>query len=84
MRAQALRKARSRDDHLAGKLGTALMAAMIEQGWLVGGNGLFSNGGADLVAAPGYDASTTASPRPAVARSGGSALTPTSCQADGS
>ena len=54
-RAHALRQARSCYDHLAGKLGTSLLAALIEQGWLTGGNGLFTGDGADRLSAPGYD-----------------------------
>jgi DNA-binding transcriptional ArsR family regulator len=36
-RAVALRRARSCYDHLAGKLGTALMGTFVERGWLEGG-----------------------------------------------
>jgi hypothetical protein len=54
-RAQALRHARSCYDHLAGKVGTALMAALLERGWLDGGDGRFAAGGADRLAGPGYD-----------------------------
>jgi DNA-binding transcriptional ArsR family regulator len=56
-RAQAVRYARTCYDHLAGKLGTELMAAMIERGWLEGGDGLFDPGRAkeDRLSAPGWD-----------------------------
>jgi len=40
-RAQALRRARTCYDHLAGQLGVGLMTSMIEHGYLVGGNGTF-------------------------------------------
>jgi DNA-binding transcriptional ArsR family regulator len=54
-RANALRNARSCYDHLAGKLGTSLMAALLEKHWLDGGDGAFVPGGADRLAGPGYD-----------------------------
>jgi DNA-binding transcriptional ArsR family regulator len=40
-RAQALREARTCYDHLAGRLGVELMSAMIERGYLTGGDGTF-------------------------------------------
>ncbi len=40
-RAEALRRARSCYDHLAGRLGVALMAAFLKQGLIEGGDGLF-------------------------------------------
>ena len=40
-RASALRRARTCYDHLAGRLGVELMAAMIERGHLTGGDGTF-------------------------------------------
>jgi DNA-binding transcriptional ArsR family regulator len=40
-RAQALREARTCYDHLAGRLGVALMAALIDRGHLAGGDGTF-------------------------------------------
>jgi DNA-binding transcriptional ArsR family regulator len=40
-RSEALREARSCYDHLAGRLGVALMASMIEAGHLSGGDGTF-------------------------------------------
>jgi DNA-binding transcriptional ArsR family regulator len=54
-RANALRTARSCYDHLAGKLGTSLMAALLEHGWLDGGDGTFVPGGADRPTGAGYD-----------------------------
>lgn len=40
-RAQALRQARTCYDHLAGRLGVEIMAAMLQQGYLAGGDGMF-------------------------------------------
>jgi DNA-binding transcriptional ArsR family regulator len=56
-RAQAVRFARTCYDHLAGKLGTELMAAMLERGLLEGGDGTFDPGLArqDRLSAPGWD-----------------------------
>jgi DNA-binding transcriptional ArsR family regulator len=56
-RAQAVRFARTCYDHLAGKLGTELMAAMLERGWLEGGDGQFDPARAreDRLSAPGWD-----------------------------
>jgi hypothetical protein len=56
-RAQALRNARTCYDHLAGRLGTRLMAAMLEPGILVGGDGSFDPHRArrDRLSAPGAD-----------------------------
>jgi DNA-binding transcriptional ArsR family regulator len=56
-RAQAVRFARTCYDHLAGKLGTELMAAMIERDWLEGGDGTFDPKRADQdhLSAPGWD-----------------------------
>ena len=56
-RAQAVRLARTCYDHLAGKLGTELMAAMIEREWLEGGDGTFDPTRAkqDRLSAPGWD-----------------------------
>jgi len=56
-RAQAVRFARTCYDHLAGRLGTELMAAMIERGILEGGDGTFDPGRAqqDRLSAPGWD-----------------------------
>jgi DNA-binding transcriptional ArsR family regulator len=41
MRAEALREARTCYDHLAGRLGVALMAVLLERGHLSGGSGAF-------------------------------------------
>ena len=56
-RAQAVRFARTCYDHLAGKLGTELMTAMIERGMLEGGDGNFhpSRANEDRLSAPGWD-----------------------------
>jgi DNA-binding transcriptional ArsR family regulator len=54
-RAQAVRAARTCYDHLAGRLGADLMAAMLERDILAGGDGRFTKGGADRLAAPGRD-----------------------------
>jgi len=56
-RAQALRAARTCYDHLAGRLGTDLMAAMIAAGMLTGGDGAFDPAHArrDRLSAPGRD-----------------------------
>ena len=56
-RAHALREARTCYDHLAGRLGTALMGAMIERGELVGGDGRYDRETAreDRLSAPGRD-----------------------------
>jgi hypothetical protein len=40
-RAQSLRQARTCYDHLAGRLGVEIMAAMLQQGYLAGGDGMF-------------------------------------------
>src|SRR5256885_13232018 len=55
--AQAVRFARTCYDHLAGKVGTELMAAMIERDWLDGGDGVFDPARAkqDRLSAPGWD-----------------------------
>jgi DNA-binding transcriptional ArsR family regulator len=56
-RAQAVRHARTCYDHLAGRLGTELMAAMLERGLLEGGDGHFDPERADRdrLSAPGWD-----------------------------
>jgi DNA-binding transcriptional ArsR family regulator len=56
-RAQAVRFARTCYDHLAGRLGTELMASMIERGMLAGGDGNFdpSQADEDRLSAPGWD-----------------------------
>lgn len=63
-RAQAVRFARTCYDHLAGVLGTELMAAMLERELITGGDGRFDrdavNG--DRLAAPGFDLDYRLSP----------------------
>jgi DNA-binding transcriptional ArsR family regulator len=56
-RAEALRAARTCYDHLAGRLGVELMAALLDRGALVGGDGRFhpEAAAADHLAAPGRD-----------------------------
>lgn len=56
-RAAAIREARTCYDHLAGRLGTALMRALLERGVLAGGDGLFDarTAGRDRLSAPGVD-----------------------------
>jgi len=56
-RAAALRRARSCYDHLAGRAGTELMTALLDRGWLEGGDGRFhpGAGGRDRLSAPGHD-----------------------------
>src|SRR4051795_5021471 len=50
-RAEAMRTARLCYDHLAGRLGTALMEALVEEGAVAGGDGLHVADGADRLAA---------------------------------
>lgn len=54
-RAGALRAGRTCYDHLAGMLGTSLMTALLENGWLSGGDGRFDpdRHGGDRLSAPG-------------------------------
>jgi DNA-binding transcriptional ArsR family regulator len=56
-RAHAVRHARTCYDHLAGVLGTQLMASMLDRGLLTGGDGAFDRATArtDRLAAPGSD-----------------------------
>jgi DNA-binding transcriptional ArsR family regulator len=56
-KASAVRFARTCYDHLAGMLGTELMAAMLSRGWLAGGDGRFDSADADRdrLSAPGFD-----------------------------
>jgi DNA-binding transcriptional ArsR family regulator len=56
-KANAVRFARTCYDHMAGVLGTTLMAALLEQELLTGGDGVFDpdSADADRLAAPGYD-----------------------------
>jgi DNA-binding transcriptional ArsR family regulator len=52
-RAAAVRSARTCYDHLAGRLGTGMMEAMLERGLLAGGDGLLAEG--DRLSAPGSE-----------------------------
>ena len=56
-KARALRYARTCYDHLAGMVGTELMAGLLEQGVLAGGDGVFDPGTADRdrLSSPGLD-----------------------------
>ena len=56
-RAQAVRSARTCYDHLAGRLGCALMDALLERGLLAGGDGAFERGRhpRDRLSAPGRE-----------------------------
>jgi DNA-binding transcriptional ArsR family regulator len=56
-KAEALRRARSCYDHLAGRLGVALMDGLLRCGALDGGDGSFDPAGADRdrLSAPGWD-----------------------------
>jgi DNA-binding transcriptional ArsR family regulator len=56
-KAAAVRFARTCYDHLAGMLGTELMAAMLSAGWLTGGDGVFdpTQADRDRLSAPGFD-----------------------------
>jgi DNA-binding transcriptional ArsR family regulator len=56
-KAKAVRYARTCYDHLAGLLGTGLMAAMIDDGTLAGGDGVFdpSTAERDRLSSPGFD-----------------------------
>jgi DNA-binding transcriptional ArsR family regulator len=56
-KAKAVRYARTCYDHLAGVVGTELMAALIDQGTLAGGDGVFDPGAAerDRLSSPGFD-----------------------------
>ncbi|MDM4139336.1 MULTISPECIES: helix-turn-helix domain-containing protein [Mycobacterium] len=56
-RAHALRRARTCYNHLAGRLGLAIMSAMLDRGLLAGGDGRYRPGlaVADRLSAPGAD-----------------------------
>ena len=56
-KAEALRRARTCYDHLAGRLGVALMDALLAQGMLEGGDGTFDadRSTRDRLSAPGWD-----------------------------
>jgi DNA-binding transcriptional ArsR family regulator len=60
-RAQALREARTCYDHLAGRLGVAVFRALIERGFVTGGDGLhhLEDATHDRLAAPGRDVAYT-------------------------
>ncbi|OBB96531.1 helix-turn-helix transcriptional regulator [Mycobacterium sp. 852002-40037_SCH5390672] len=64
-RAHALRRARTCYNHLAGRLGVAVMTAMLEQGLLTGGDGRYRPGQAttDRLSAPGTDLTYGLTPR---------------------
>ena len=53
-RAHAMRSARTCYDHLAGRLGTSIMAALLDRGVLTGGDGTFDPA-RDRLSAPGRD-----------------------------
>jgi DNA-binding transcriptional ArsR family regulator len=56
-RAHALREARTCYDHVAGRLGVALMTALLSRGYITGGDGAFDADAAveDRLSAPGQD-----------------------------
>jgi DNA-binding transcriptional ArsR family regulator len=56
-RAEALRRARSCYDHLAGRLGVRVFAALIDDGGVTGGDGIhrLDTDGEDRLSAPGRD-----------------------------
>ena len=56
-RAHAVRQARTCYDHLAGRLGVSLFAALLDAGWVSGGDGRhrLDAGGEDRLSAPGRD-----------------------------
>ena len=64
-RAQAVRYARTCYDHLAGMVGTSLMAALIDRELLTGGDGIFRPDDADhdRLSAPGLDHDYRLTPR---------------------
>lgn len=64
-RAHALRRARTCYNHLAGRLGVALMSAMLDQGLLVGGDGYHRPEHADAarLSTPGSDLAYRLTPR---------------------
>jgi DNA-binding transcriptional ArsR family regulator len=55
--AEAVRRARTCYDHLAGRLGVAVMAELLERGALAGGDGTFdpADSGRDRLSSPGWD-----------------------------
>lgn len=54
-RAHALRRARTCYNHLAGRLGVAVMSAMLEENLLTGGDGRYRPQDADRLSAPGTE-----------------------------
>ncbi len=64
-KAEAVRRARTCYDHLAGRLGVALMEGLLDQGVLTGGDGQFDDRRArrDRLAAPGWDVAYVLSER---------------------
>ncbi|MFV8052943.1 ArsR/SmtB family transcription factor [Mycobacterium sp. 48b] len=54
-RAARLRSARTCYDHIAGRLGVALMGSLLDRGVLTGGDGGFHPGGTDRLSSPGHD-----------------------------
>lgn len=56
-RARALREARTCYDHIAGRLGVAIMRSLLERGFVTGGDGQFHPGraGADRLSAYGHE-----------------------------
>ena len=66
-KAHAVRFARTCYDHLAGMLGTQLMASMLDRGLLTGGDGVFDRSTAreDRLSAPRLRPTTIGSPRAA-------------------
>jgi DNA-binding transcriptional ArsR family regulator len=54
-RAHALREARTCYDHVAGRLGVAIFAALIDAGAITGGDGRHREGGEDRLSARGRD-----------------------------
>ncbi len=64
-RSQAMRAGRTCYDHLAGRLGVSVFAALIERGWVTGGDGRhhIETARDDRLAAPGHDLAYTLTPR---------------------
>jgi DNA-binding transcriptional ArsR family regulator len=71
--AEAMRRARTCYDHLAGRLGVALMDALLTAGALEGGDGRFEPGraGRDRLSAPGSGGRRTPTGSPAGCPAGG-------------
>lgn len=64
-RAHALRRARTCYNHLAGRLGVAVMSAMLDEDLLTGGDGRYhpEEAGTDRLSAPGTDLTYRLTPR---------------------